>query len=49
VTLAIPVTSILCTESKTICARRHVTTEPEERRTTRNSLLPSSAVTSRTD
>jgi hypothetical protein len=41
-TLAIWVMSIPCAESSTICARRHVTTDPEQRRTIRNSRLPSS-------
>jgi hypothetical protein len=49
VTLAIPATSIPCTDKSTICALRQVTTDPDERRTIRSSLLPSSAVTSRTD
>ena len=31
-------------ESSTICARRQVTTDPESRRTVRNSRLPSSLV-----
>src|SRR5215211_64765 len=48
VTLAIPATSMPWTESNTICARRHVTTEPDERRTIRSSRLPSSIDTSRT-
>jgi hypothetical protein len=34
-------------ESKTICARRQVTTEPVPRRTIRSSRLPSSGVISR--
>jgi hypothetical protein len=38
---------IPCAESSTICARRHVTTDPEERRTIRSSRLPSSLVISR--
>jgi len=44
-----PATSIPCTDKSTICARRHVTTEPDERRTIRSSLLPSSGVTFRID
>jgi hypothetical protein len=36
-----------CAESSTICARRHVTTDPDVRRTIRNSRLPSSLVISR--
>jgi hypothetical protein len=47
-TLAIWVMSIPCAESSTICARRHVTTDPEQRRTIRNSRLPSSFANSRT-
>jgi hypothetical protein len=47
-TLAIPVTSMPCNDSNTICARRHVTTNPDERRTIRNNRFPSSTVTSRT-
>jgi hypothetical protein len=38
---------IPCADSNTICARRHVTTEPEVRRTIRNSRWPSSFVISR--
>jgi hypothetical protein len=34
--------------SKTICARRHVTTDPVERRRIRSSRWPSSSVISRT-
>ena len=48
VTLAIPATSMPCTDSSTICARRHVTTDPDDRRTIRNSRFPSSFETSRT-
>jgi hypothetical protein len=47
-TLAIWGTSIPWAESNTICARRHVTTDPEDRRTIRNSRFPSSLVISRT-
>jgi hypothetical protein len=47
-TLAIPTTSMPCTDNKTICARRHVTTDPELRRTIRSSRFPSSFETSRT-
>src|ERR1700722_20350218 len=47
-TLAIRATSIPCADSNTICARRHVTTDPELRRTIRNSRLPSSFASSRT-
>src|SRR3954463_11986485 len=36
-----------CAESNTICARRHVTTEPDARRTIRSNRLPSSLVISR--
>jgi hypothetical protein len=42
VTRAICGTSIAWAESSTICARRHVTTEPVPRRRIRNSRLPSS-------
>src|SRR5437868_2832239 len=48
VTLAIPDTSTPCTDNSTICARRQVTTDPDERRTTRNNRLPSSFDTSPT-
>jgi|GEM_PF-4387602 len=37
-----------CAESRIICARRHVTTDPEDRRTIRNSFCPSSGSISRT-
>jgi hypothetical protein len=37
-----------CAESNTICARRHVTTEPELRRTIASRRLPSSFEISRT-
>jgi hypothetical protein len=37
-----------CADSNTIWARRHVTTEPELRRTIRSSRLPSSFEISRT-
>jgi hypothetical protein len=47
-TLVIAATSIRCAESNTICARLHVTTDPDERRTVRNNRLPSSDVNSRT-
>jgi hypothetical protein len=47
-TLAIWVMSLPCAESSTVCARRHVTTDPEQRRTIRNSRLPSSFANSRT-
>src|SRR5271170_639113 len=36
-----------CAESSTICARRHVTTDPDVRCTIRSSRLPSSLVISR--
>src|SRR4051812_14473726 len=36
-----------CAESNTICARRHVTTDPDARRTIRSSRLPSALVISR--
>ena len=39
---AIATTSMPWADSSTICARRHVTTEPELRRTTRSSRFPSS-------
>jgi hypothetical protein len=48
VTLAIPATSIPCTENNTIWARRHVTTDPDDRRTIRNSRFASSLETART-
>ena len=48
VTLAIPATSMPWTDSSTICALRQVTTDPDERRTTRSSWLPSSLLTSLT-
>ncbi len=48
VTLAIPPTSIPCTDSNTNCARRQSITEPDDRLTIRNSLFPSSMETSRT-
>jgi hypothetical protein len=38
---------IPCAESSTICGRRHVTTDPDTRRTIRNNWLPSSLVISR--
>jgi hypothetical protein len=37
-----------CTDNNTICARRHVTTDPDDRRTIRSNRFPSSADTSRT-
>ena len=37
-----------CTDSSTICARRQVTTDPDERRTIRSSRFPSSLETSLT-
>jgi hypothetical protein len=37
-----------CTDSSTICERRHVTTDPDDRRTIRKRRLPSSFDTSRT-
>ena len=46
--LAIAATSMPCAESRTICARRQVTTEPLSRRTIRTSRLPSSSSISRT-
>src|SRR5271154_1881476 len=36
-----------CADSSTICARRHVPTDPDARRTIRSSRLPSSLVISR--
>lgn len=36
-----------CAERSTICARRHVTTDPDVRLTIRNNRLPSSLVISR--
>jgi len=36
-----------CAANNTICARRHVTTEPEPRRMTRSSRLPSSLLIAR--
>jgi hypothetical protein len=39
---------IPCAESNTICARRHVTTDPDDRRTIRNSRWPSSLLISLT-
>ena len=48
VTLAMPATSMPCTDNNTIWARRQVTTDPNERRTIRSSLLPSSLLTSLT-
>lgn len=47
-TFAIAATSMPWADSSTICARRQVTTDPESRRTVRNSRLPSSLVISRT-
>jgi hypothetical protein len=47
-TFAIPATSMPCAESNTICARRHVTTEPLPRRTMRARRRPSSSSISRT-
>ena len=38
---------IPCAASNTICARRHVTTDPDVRRTIRSSRLPSPFVISR--
>ncbi|HSH62034.1 MAG TPA: hypothetical protein VK988_20775 [Acidimicrobiales bacterium] len=46
--MAICSTSIPWANSSTICVRRHVTTEPELRRTIRSSRLPSSLESSRT-
>jgi hypothetical protein len=46
-TSAILVGGIRCAASRTICARRHVTTEPLLRRTIRSSRLPSSLLISR--
>ncbi len=46
-TLAMPATSMPCTDSSTICALLQVTTEPDERRTMRRSRFPSSLDTSR--
>jgi hypothetical protein len=48
VTSAIRVASIPCADSKTIWARRQVTTEPLLRRMIRNSRLPSSLLIART-
>jgi len=48
VTSAMRGTGILRADSRAICARRQVTTEPELRRRIRNSRLPSSPVISRT-
>jgi hypothetical protein len=47
-TLAIWATSMPWADSSTICARRHVTTDPELRRTMRSSRWPSSLLISRT-
>jgi hypothetical protein len=47
VTLAIAATSIACADNNTI-ARRHVTTDPDDRRTIRNKRIPSSLVSSLT-
>ncbi|MGZ6961456.1 MAG: hypothetical protein ACXVLM_17300, partial [Ilumatobacteraceae bacterium] len=47
-TLAIAGTSIACADSNTICARRHVTTDPDDRRTIDNNRRPSSIEISRT-
>jgi hypothetical protein len=49
VTLAICATAVCCTDRSTICARHQLTTEPDDRRTIRSSLLPSAVVTSRTN
>jgi hypothetical protein len=43
-TCAIRATPIPWADSSTICARRHVTTEPVPRRMIRNSRLPSEDV-----
>ena len=48
VTSAILVTVMPCALNSTICARRHVTTDPELRRTIRSSRLPSSLLMGRT-
>src|SRR5690606_3735949 len=48
-TFVIWVTSMPCADSNTICARRQVTTDPEDRRTILNSRLPSSLSISRTN
>jgi len=45
---AIFATSIRCADNRTICARRHVTTDPDDRRTIFNNRLPSSFEISRT-
>ncbi len=45
---AIWATSIPYADSSTICDRRHVTTDPDDRRTIRNNRLPSSFEISRT-
>src|SRR5450755_2379036 len=42
-TFAIPAASMSCADSSTICARRHVTTDPLPRRTIRTSRRPSSS------
>jgi hypothetical protein len=47
-TLAIWATSMRCAESSTICARRQVTTDPDDRRTIFRSRRPSSLLISRT-
>ena len=47
-TLAIWATSMACADSRTIWARRHRTTDPEDRRMIRSNRLPSSLSSSRT-
>jgi hypothetical protein len=48
VTVAIWATSMPCTDNSTICERRQVTTDPDERRTIPSSRLTSSVEISRT-
>src|SRR4051812_41740627 len=47
-TPAICATSIPCADNNTICARRHVTTDPDDRRTILSNRLPSTLSISRT-
>lgn len=47
-TCAIIATSTPCADNSTICTRRHVTTDPEIRRTVGSSRAPSSLLISRT-
>ena len=46
--LAIAGTSIACADHNTICARRHLTTDPDPRRTIPRSFIPSAGARSRT-